>query len=381
MNELPRHLDSLCALENASLAPYAIHSDRLKGRRFPEQQHPFRTEFQRDRDRILHSHAFRRLEYKTQVFLSGSGDHLRNRLTHTIEVAGIARTLARALALNEDLTEAIALAHDLGHSPFGHSGERALHKITKDFGGFDHNEQALRIVDLLESKYPNYDGLNLTWELRTGLLKHRSQIHPTTLDGTELPPAPSLEAQTADLADDLTYYGHDIDDGLSSGIITKEMLSHIQIWQIACEESKLLGLKEDDDRFETYTVRALINMMVGDAINNSARLIKEANVTSTDEVQTKGLHLAAWSQRFQNLTNELRTFLYENLYFSKELNKLNTLSEERMTFLFDCFLHHPQLMGPEYAKRIETEGVHRVITDYIAGMTDNYAVCEYLRLK
>ena len=207
--------DDLRQIENRFLAPYAIHSHQKSSRRYPEKPHPFRTDFQRDRDRILHSKAFRRLEYKTQVFLSGSGDHLRNRLTHTIEVAAIARTIARALGLNEDLTEAIALAHDLGHSPYGHAGERALHQLMKDHGGFDHNLQALRIVDFLELKYPEYDGINLSWEVRSGLMKHRDQN--TVLDGIVLAPRPSLEAQVADLADDITYYGHDTDDGLDSG--------------------------------------------------------------------------------------------------------------------------------------------------------------------
>jgi len=377
----PRTQKILCDLEDRALAPYAVHADALEGRRYPETPHPYRTEFQRDRDRILHSQAFRRLEYKTQVFLSTTGDHLRNRLTHTIEVAGIARTIARSLGLNEDLTEAIALAHDLGHTPFGHAGERTLHSLMEGYGGFDHNLQAIRVVDLLETKYPAYDGLNLTWELRSGLVKHRSQLHPVMLDGRALDPAPILEAQVADLADDLTYYGHDVDDGLDAGILTEDMMNDVAIWRMAAEETKSLGLKRGDGKFVTYTVRALINRMVGDAIETSARLIESSGVASPADAPAKGLTLIAWSQEFQVLTSELRTFLYENLYFSQELNKLNQLSRERMSFLFDTFVAHPELAGSQVRRRMDVDGIHRAVTDYIAGMTDVFAICEYHRLK
>lgn len=378
---LPRTLQDLQANESASLATYAIHCGNIHGRKLPEEPHPFRTEFQRDRDRILHSHAFRRLEYKTQVFLSGTGDHLRNRLTHTIEVAGIARTIARALGANEDLTEAIALAHDLGHSPFGHVGERTLHRLMEDFGGFDHNLQALRIVDLLEIKYPGYDGLNLTWELRTGLMKHRSKVSPATLDGIELPPAPSIEAQIADLADDLTYYGHDVDDGLTAGILTQDKLSHLAIWQLATEEAKTLGLSPNDSRFETYAIRALINMMVVDLIKNSACRLQKCEGMTSDDIQTKGLHPIAFSQDFQTLTDELCAFLYKDLYFCHEFDFLNTISKERMTLLFRRYIEKPELMGHEFMRRIAICGLHRTIADYIAGMTDNFATSEFERLK
>ena len=361
----------LCGFEDKTLAPYAVHADALHGRRYPEPPHPYRTEFQRDRDRILHSQAFRRLEYKTQVFLSTTGDHLRNRLTHTIEVAGIARTIARSLGLNEDLTEAIALAHDLGHTPFGHAGERTLHSLMEGHGGFDHNLQAIRVVDLL----------NLTWETRAGLIKHRSPLHPILLDDKELAPAPCLEAQAADLADDLTYYGHDVDDGLDAGIITEDMLNEIAIWRLAAEETKSLGLKRGDKKFVTYTVRALINRMVGDAIETSAKLIEASGVKAPGDAPAKGLTLIAWSQEFQMLTTELRSFLYENLYFSQELKKLNQLSKERMSFLFETFVNHPELAGSQIRRRMEIDGIHRAVTDYIAGMTDVFAICEYHRLK
>ena len=376
-----RTQEILCGFEDRTLAPYAVHADALHGRRYPEPPHPYRTEFQRDRDRILHSQAFRRLEYKTQVFLSTTGDHLRNRLTHTIEVAGIARTIARSLGLNEDLTEAIALAHDLGHTPFGHAGERTLHSLMEGHGGFDHNLQAIRVVDLLEEKYPAYDGINLTWETRAGLIKHRSPLNPIILDDRRLAPAPCLEAQAADLADDLTYYGHDVVDGLDAGIITEDMLEDIAIWRLAAEETKSLGLKRGDDKFVTYTVRALINRMVGDAIETSSKLIDAAGVKAPGDAPAKGMTLIAWSQEFQVLTSELKSFLYENLYFSQELKKLNQLSNERMSFLFETFVKHPERAGRQIRRRMEIDGIHRAVSDYIAGMTDVFAICEYHRLK
>lgn len=365
--------------EENNLAPYAHTARNSKGRRYPEETHPFRTEFQRDRDRILHSHAFRRLEYKTQVFLSGSGDHLRNRLTHTIEVAAIARTIARALGVNEDLTETIALAHDLGHPPFGHAGERALSKVMADHGGFDHNLQALRIVDELEVKYPLYDGINLTLEVRSGLLKHPE--HRKSLDGIALSPRPSLEAQIADLADDLTYYGHDVDDGLDSGLLTEDMLEPIAIWQLAGEKARSYNLTpRSGERFSAYTVRCLIDAMVGDAIRHSAKLLSEYAPDSPETVENLPLNLVSFSPEFETMTQELKKFLYENLYFGKELSKLNAFSLSRIEFLFNTFRKDPAIMGETARSRLEKDGVERTIADYIAGMTDNFALMEYLRL-
>lgn len=378
---MPRSCDELCSMEELALAPYATRVANIRGRRFPERTHPFRTPFQRDRDRILHSRAFRHLEYKTQVFLSGSGDDLRNRLTHTIEVAGIARTLARTLGANEDLTETIALAHDLGHAPFGHAGERALQNLMKDCGGFDHNLHALRIVDVLEIKYPDFDGLNLTWEVRSGLLKHRSKNPPSRLDDEELPPGLSLESQIADLADDLTYYGHDVDDGLESGILNEDMLSRTALWRLAADEAKSFGLQPGTPRFKSYAVRALINAMVGDAIRTSGSAIQAANPPSAEFIQKSGLKLVRNSPEFEAMTQELRSFLFENLYFSQEVGKLNKLSEDRLEFLFLTFLKKPELLPGDYAERIERDGLHRTVADWIAGMTDDFAVCEYHRLR
>lgn len=363
--------------EEADLARFAVKNHESAGRRHPEQQHPFRTDFQRDRDRILHSRAFRRLEYKTQVFLSGSGDHLRTRLTHTIEVAAIARTIARALRLNEDLAETISLAHDIGHTPFGHAGERALHRIMRDQGGFDHNLQALRIIDELEIKYPDYDGLNLSWEVRAGLLKHREQV--IHLDEKELPPHPSLEAQVADLADDLTYYGHDTDDGLDSGLITIEMLESIPLWCMAAEKAAAAGLREKDERYAAYTVRCLIDMMVGNAIRYSNELLERYAPKSSAEARALPCKLIAFSPDFEPLTLQLREFLYHNLYFHPDIAILNEESLEKMQFLFEVFRNDPELLGRKARQRLEQDPLPRVIADYIAGMTDTFALKEYKR--
>lgn len=374
-----RECSDLLRTEELHLAPYALRARLSRGRVHPEPAHPFRTDFQRDRDRILHSRAFRRLEYKTQVFLSGSGDHLRNRLTHTIEVAAIARTIARALAANEDLTEAIALAHDIGHPPFGHAGERALGKVMEGFGGFDHNLQALRTVDLLEIKYPDYDGINLTYEVRSGLLKHRDGISALP-DGAPLDPRPGLEAQIADLADDLTYYGHDVDDGLEFGLLREEMLEPLEIWKFASEKARAAGLPAPSERFSSYTVRCLIDTMVGDAIRNSAKRIAELDPKSPEEVSRLSSNLISFSPDFEKMTLELKDFLYQNLYFCKELKKLNALSLSRIQFLFDTYIKKPRLMGEIARNRLEKDGTARAAADYIAGMTDNFAIMEYLRL-
>ena len=373
------HLDELYNREENILAPFAVHNQDSGGRRFEEKNHPFRTDFQRDRDRILHCRAFRRLEYKTQVFLNGAGDHYRTRLTHTIEVAAVARTIARSLCLNEDLTETIALAHDLGHTPFGHAGERALQKLMENEGGFDHNEQALRIVDLLEIKYPAYDGLNLTWAVRAGLMKHR--IHEdgsrTFLDGKMLPPNPCAESQVADVADDLTYYGHDVDDGLDSGLITLEMLQEVQLWKMCEEKTFSMGLKEKNERFAACTVRNLIDTMVGDLIRNSAKTLEEYHPGSAAEVENSSARMISFSPKFQRLTDELRTFLYHNLYFHPVLAELNDLSYKQMGTCFRAFLQHPELMGEGAQSRIAKDGLKRAAADFIAGMTDNFATKEY----
>ena len=378
-----RELNDQYLLESTDLMPYAAHNRDSRGRRIPEPDHPFRTAFQRDRDRILHSRAFRRLEYKTQVFLNDAGDHYRTRLTHTIEVAAVARTIARCLRLNEDLTETISLAHDLGHTPFGHAGERALDKIMTPFGGFDHNGQALKVVDELEIKYPSYDGLNLTWEVRTGLVKHRRNEDgsPILLDGEELPPQPGLEAQIADVADDLTYYGHDVDDGLDSGLLTLDMLEEVELWRLAAAEAAERGLSSSGERFAAFTVRCLIDLMVRDVIRTSAAAIEQAAPEKAEDVYSLPGKLIRFSPGFQKLTDTLRDFLYHNLYFNPVLKRLNEMSFRNMRTLFSFYVNNPLEMGETARRRIVKTGVEQAAADYIAGMTDRFASKEYRRIS
>lgn len=365
--------------EDSDLAVYATHNLNSKGRRFPEKPHPFRTDFQRDRDRILHSRSFRRLEYKTQVFLNGKGDHLRTRLTHTIEVAAITRTIARALYLNEDLAETIALAHDLGHTPFGHAGEDAINELMLDHGGFDHNDQALTIVDELEKKYPDYDGLNLAWEVRTGLVKHRFPERKAELDGIMLPPSPHLESQVADLADDLTYYGHDVDDGLDAGLINEEMLQENKLWQSSCKKAEERGMKLifGNDKSRGYTVRCLIDMMVENAIMTSNANIDSAKLGSSLDAQNLTRRIISFDKDFTKLTLDLRTFLFANVYHHPDVATANNKAVERMRQLFLLYLKNPDLMTKTTQKRVEKVGLHRATADYISGMTDRFALIEF----
>ena len=377
-----RELEDQYQLESSDLMSYAVHNRDSRGRRVPEPEHPFRTGFQRDRDRILHSRAFRRLEYKTQVFLNNAGDHYRTRLTHTIEVAAVARTIARSLRLNEDLTETISLAHDLGHTPFGHSGERALDKIMTPYGGFDHNMQALKVVDELEIKYSDYDGLNLTWEVRTGLVKHRRNPDgsPVQLDGEILPPHPWLEAQIADVADDLTYYGHDVDDGLDSGLLTLDMLAELELWKLASKAALAKGLPPAGERFSAFTVRCLIDLMVRDVIRFSSAAIDRAGIQRAEEVCFLPDQLISFSPAYREMTGELRNFLYHNLYFNPGLGKLNEMSYRNMRKLFRYYAENPLEMGENARRRIAKVGLERSAADYIAGMTDRFAAREYQRI-
>ena len=368
--------------EDSDLAVFAVHNLQAKGRCFSENPHPFRTDFQRDRDRILHSRAFRRLEYKTQVFLNGTGDHYRTRLTHTIEVAAITRTIARALYLNEDLAESIALAHDLGHTPFGHAGEDALNELMKDHGGFDHNQQALTVIDSLEQKYPDYDGLNLTWEVRTGLIKHRLP-GKTKLNGQILPLQPHLESQVADVADDLTYYGHDVDDGLDAGLLDEEMLSKVTLWQMAREKAEERGvvLINGSEKSRGYTIRCLIDMMVQNAILTSAKNLDPHKKLNSEAIQNLPQRLISFDENFTKLTLELRDFLFNNLYHHPTVDDVNKSAVKRMRHLFEIFIDNPKLISRSAYKRRDRVGLHRAVADYISGMTDRFAMMEFEKHK
>ena len=371
-----RNISDFIRFEETFLAPYAVKSSQSRGRKYSEEPHLIRTCFQRDRDRILHSRAFRRLEYKTQVFLDGTGDHYRTRLTHTIEVAAIARTLARTLGLNEDLAETIALAHDIGHPPFGHTGEYKLDEIMKAHKlRFDHNEHSLKLVDELIEKYPGFEGINLTWETRTGLIKHRG--NHTTLDGEKLFPMPSLEAQVADIADELTYCGHDVDDGLESELITEKDLSSLGIWQKAAEISLKSGNTKENRKYSDYIVRCLIDSMVKDVITQSNENFTELSIKSPEEAQNCSKPLISFSQEYKSITDELKAFLFKNLYGNQKVVEINRSCAEKLEKLFYLYLEKPQTRSKFINEREKKDGLHLAICYYIAGMTDRFAINEY----
>lgn len=378
---MPRSRQDLEQIERDILAPYAQMSGDSRGRKFTETSPIWRTEYQRDRDRVIHSRAFRRLEYKTQVFLNGTGDHLRTRLTHTMEVAAIARGIARALRLNEDLTEAIALAHDLGHSPFGHRGEAVLSRLMNRHGGFEHNRQSLRIVEELEQKYPKFAGLNLTWEVREGLVKHfNPQDHPSKRKNFNARNS-SLEAQVANLADEITYYSHDLDDGLDAGLLDeRDLARHVHVWSNAARSVKREQGALPDECRRYFVIRTLTDAQVRDVVENSERLIAKAGVKSADEVRLHPRPLVQYSpeRRTQNL--ELRKYLYRNLYFSPQVDQANTRAARMLAELFKFYIARPKEVGEQSRRRIRADGLHRAVCDYLAGMTDRYVVQEYKRL-
>jgi dGTPase len=377
---MPRDRIELEQIEYKLLAPYAQKSADSRGRAFPEPKHTLRTDFQRDRDRIIHSRAFRRLEYKTQVFLNGTGDHLRTRLTHTMEVAGISRGIARALRLNEDLTESIALAHDLGHPPFGHTGEEMLNKLMKDHGGFEHNLQSLRVVTELEEKYPDFNGLNLTWETREGLAKHYTQFDkPANVEEFDFKSS-ALEAQIANVADEVTYYSHDLDDGLDAGLITLDQLRQVEIWQTTFERVNREHPGLERERLREFTIRELIEREVTDVVVTSDANITAANVQSADDVRRLSKSLISYSKELKKANQQLRDFLYKNLYFNPVKLAPHERAVEAMSELFRAFAANPRLMGESTQRRLGEVGLHRAICDYIAGMTDRFALEEYKRI-
>lgn len=366
------------AAEVAFLAPYAQKSGDSRGRVHPERKHPTRSEYERDRARIIHSRAFRRLEYKTQVFLNGTGDHLRTRLTHTFEVANITRMIARSLALNEDLAEAIALAHDLGHPPFGHSGEEMLDELMKGHGGFDHNDQSLRTVDVIESRYPKFAGLNLSHEVREGLQKH-AKFYQGTKDG-EAHPQPSLEAQLSNLADEITYYSHDLDDGLDFELLEPEQLEELDVWKESEEEARANFPKLKGREFRAYVIRCIIDRQAADVIETSSAQIDRARVASADEVRKHAKPLIAYSRPLLKANQKLRRFLYKNLYYHPRVAGANQRACEMLRDVFEAYLKEPKLLGEATSRRVKLDGLHRTVCDYIAGMTDRYLLDEHSRL-
>src|SRR5205814_6134065 len=363
------------ATERATLAPFAQKSGDSRGRKYPEQSHAYRTEFQRDRARIIHSRAFRRLEYKTQVFLNGTGDHLRTRLTHSIEVASISRTIARALRLNEDLAEAIALGHDLGHAPFGHSGEEMLAECMRDHGGFDHNRQSVRVVELLETPYPAFPGLNLTFEVREGLRKH-DEFYDSPIPGEAKYKCPSLEAQIVDLADEITYYSHDLDDAVDLDILKTEQLEEVAVWRWSHEAVWARYPDVYEPELHKLIVAGIIDTQVRDVVATSAASIAKAAVRSADDVRRQELSLIRYSDERRAANQELRRFLYTNVYYHPRVAEVNRLACEMLRGVFDAYVAEPGLLGEAATRRIESEGLYRTVCDYLAGMTDRYLLEE-----
>lgn len=364
------------------LAPYAVSDTASRGRRHPEAAPRHRSQFQRDRDRIVHSTAFRRLEYKTQVFVNHEGDLFRTRLTHSIEVAQIARSIARALGVNEDLTEAVALAHDLGHTPFGHAGQDALHRCMREFGGFEHNLQSLRIVDELEERYAEFAGLNLCFETREGIIKHCSldnarrigDVGERFLTGQQA----TIEAQICNLADEIAYNNHDIDDGLRSGLLSLEQLAGVELFARFLAEVRRLYPALTDRRLVHETVRRMINCLVSDLIATSRTAIAAAGPTTPDDVRRAG-PLVTFSEATWTEHHALKHFLRTHLYQHYQVLRMTTKAHRVVADLFAAFLSDPRLLPPQYQERAVVDKP-RAIADYIAGMTDRYAIREHRRL-
>lgn len=366
-------------LEEKTLAPYGMRSKNSKGRAYLDNEPEYRTAFQRDRDRILHTTAFRRLEYKTQVFINYEGDYFRTRLTHTLEVAQVGRTLARALGGNEDLVEAICLAHDLGHSPFGHSGETVLNRLMKDFGGFDHNKQTMRIVTELEQRYPEFPGLNLTWEVREGIVKHESEYDLS--DARDLNPElrGNLETQIANVADELAYTTHDLDDGLRSGMINPQILEGITLWEILKETYNWRGpILDDMERHRM--IRHLVGLMVTDMVQATDYRLKESNAKSALDLQKLNSNVIGYSEDMQRRNRELKDFLFQKLYRHFRVVRMQVKAENIIRNLFEAYLNEPAILPTQYQKIIALRGLQRTVCDYIAGMTDRFAIEEHQRL-
>ena len=378
---MPRYRRELEDNELRTLAPFAQFSGETRGRRHREEPPRWRTHYQRDRDRVIHSRAFRRLEYKTQVFLNGTADHLRTRLTHTIEVAAIARNLASALRLNSDLAETIALAHDLGHSPFGHKGETVLNRLMRGHGGFEHNHHSLRLVEVLEQKYPDFPGLNLSWEVLEGLAKHQTAFDRPGEKKGFIASQPSLEAQVANLADEITYYSHDLDDGLDAGLLSETELSrHVRIWAKAARlVKKEYGTPPVEPR-RYFTIRTIIDMQLADVIATSERLIAAAKVECADDVRRQARPLIRYSPERRKLNLELRRYLYKNLYFNPVVNAPHIRAKHMLRDLFHYCIAHPKEIGEHARRQIRRDGLYRAVCDYIAGMTDRYLMAEHARL-
>jgi len=370
-------------MERPDLAGYAAQSETSLGRRYPEVYKDDRPTYERDRDRIIHCAAFRRLEYKTQVFVNHEGDYYRTRLTHSLEVAQIGRGIARRLKLNEDLVETLALAHDLGHTPFGHTGEDVLNRLMSPYGGFEHNRQSLRVVENLEERYPDFNGLNLSWEAREGIIKHSSDYDlPDGSGYEEYRPdlRPTLEAQIIDLADEIAYNNHDIDDGLKARYLKPEALMKVDLWADIYARVKEKYPSLPEDRQILQTISHLIGHLIMDLVDQTRKNISEAGITTQEAVRAHSGNLVMFSSEAAARNRELKRFLYKNLYRHYKVERMRIKAERFLTMLFENYLQNPTLLPSSYQEKYERYGRERVVCDYIAGMTDRYALDEYKRL-
>ncbi len=367
--------------EEKRLAVFAVKSRETRGRKHPEPEDPFRSVFQRDRDRVVHSAAFRRLEYKTQVFVNHEGDHYRTRLTHTIEVSQIARSVARALRLNEDLTEAIVLAHDLGHTPFGHAGERRMNELMEGEGGFEHNLQSLRVVDLLEKRYPGFDGLNLSFEVREGICKHSSQYDdPPPVAEFDSPGYPTLEAQVADIADEIAYSNHDVDDGIRSGMLSITGLESVSLWREAVRSVKGEHAAVDEDVLRSRAISFMISALSRNLIRSTQNRLDQEGIRSPEDGKRCRIKCVAFDEDMNGKNLELKTYLLKNMYGNYRVMRMEQKARRILGELFLTYCDRPEQLPPHIFARMEQEGKKRVVCDYIAGMTDRYVLEEYRKL-
>ncbi len=366
--------------EDQTLAPYAMRTRQTKGRKHPETPHPFRTLYPRDRDRIVHSTAFRRLMHKTQVLVNQLGDYHRTRLTHTLEVAQISRTVARALGLNEDLTEAIALLHDMGHPPFGHAGETVLDECMRTDGGFEHNRQCLRLVELLEYRYPDFPGLNLSWEVLEAQAMHSKCPEAAEVKDYLSAGQPLLEAQVVDACDSLAYDCHDVDDALSVGLITYDDLGRVPFWNLAVERVRVEHQSIRPEHFQPTVIRKLIDWQVVDLLDTTRRILHELAIGSIAEVRRAGRLLVAPSAEVKKLKAGLESFLHEQVYRHYRIMRMAYKGQRMLRLMFEEFCARPQQLPTRYQQRAIQAGLKQTVCDYLAGMTDRYAQDEYLRL-
>lgn len=367
--------------EDKNLACYAMRSRDSLGRKYKEAEHKYRTVYQRDRDRVVHCAAFRRLEYKTQVFVIFEGDYYRTRLTHTLEVAQIARTIGRNLRLNEDLIESIALAHDLGHAPFGHAGEVALKELMQGHGGFNHNLQGYRIVTELEKRYPDFSGLNLSWEVREGILKHSTEFDvPGKIPEFEKQGVPTLEAQVVDIADEIAYDNHDLDDGLTSDLIKEDDLKEIPLWKNVAKNIRENFSHKDKDMLKYLIIKDLINVQVTDLLEESDKNLDKVENKSSKQVRLSNKRLISFSLCMQKERKEIRDFLTKNLYNHYRVIRMTSKAKRFIEDLFREYLKNPRQLPLVAQERMKKEGVHRGICDYIAVMTDRFALDEHKKL-